>query len=585
MFARGPDDFGCYRSDAGLALGFRRLSIIDLDTGSQPIANEDGSVQVTLNGEIYNFRELRNQLTGLGHRFATQSDTEVIAHGYEQWGDAVTEHLCGMFGLAIWDERRQRLLLARDRLGIKPLYFAETPEAFGWASDPRALADMPGIASDLDSDALALFLYYGFVPAPWTIQRGIQKLRPGHQIVVTRDAVRIQRYWQLEFEPSADGVPRLRERFAELFAEVVDQHLIADVPIGAFLSGGMDSTAVAMAAGEASGHPLLTFNVGFDDTRVDESGYARQAAETLGTDHREVRLANDPENRIEDALTAFPEPFSDTAAIPNFLLSEEIRSLCTVALSGDGGDELFGGYSLRTAQAVASLRRLPHWTRKVASALPVVGPWAALSLDDAASLFARSRARMTPGPLQALLGNDSQPGRAIEAHLQMMRDDLVRSGARGRTDPMLFLDQTFGLPDQMLTKVDATSMAHSLEVRVPFLDHRVVEFAATLPDELKQKGLGPRRSKRLIRWYLARRFPPVFIHRSKLGFGLPIVGPLLTRLRTETGSRDGLLMPDGIDTGVLAAQVAAGELSDAALWKLFALSVWHRNRTGATPGS
>lgn len=579
MTARGPDDFGMYRSDVGLALGFRRLSIIDLETGHQPVANEDGSVQVVLNGEIYNYRELRDQLAARGHRFATRSDTEVIAHGYEEWGDDVCEHLCGMFAFAVWDAAQRRLLLVRDRLGIKPLYFAQTADAFGFASDPRTLTGMPGVDTSTDVDALALYLYFGNVPAPRSIHRGVRKLRPGQRLVVTRDAERAETWWELDFEPLREAPGALRERFRELFGRVVEQHLVADVPLGAFLSGGMDSTAVAMAAGDARSEPLLTFNVAFDDAAADESAWARQAAATLGTDHREQRLDNDPADHIVEALSAFPEPFADSAAVPGYLLSGRIRKLCTVALAGDGGDEVFGGYSMRTAQALAALRRLPRGLRAAGRALPMLGAWCDLSLRDVASVYAASREKLPIAQIERVLGPDARPAQALEAHLEVMRDELSRVRWRDALSPTLYLDQRFGLPDQMLTKVDVTSMAHSLEVRVPFLDHRIVELAAGLPPELKQKGFGARRTKRVIRWYLERRFPPEFVHRPKQGFGLPIVGALAARLREQTAVANGRLrldLPDALDSRALAGLVGAGELGDAARWALWALSIWHR---------
>ncbi|MFP8881650.1 MAG: asparagine synthase (glutamine-hydrolyzing), partial [Myxococcota bacterium] len=317
MRVRGPDDFGTYRSASGLAMGFRRLSIIDLAGGHQPMGNASGTVWVTLNGEIYGFERLREQLTGLGHTFETYSDTEVIVHGYEQWGDDVLEHLCGMFAIAIWDERRRRLLLARDRLGIKPLYVFETPAVFGYASDLRALTCMPEARGEIDPEALALYLYYGYVPAPWSIRRGIRKLRPGERCVVDSGSTTIRRYWDLRFDPTHEPDAVQQKRFEQLFADVVEEHLVSDVALGSFLSGGMDSTSVVQAASEVSSDRLLTFNLAFEDPAANESTWATQAAETLGTDHHELSMESDPADHIAETLSLFPEPFGDPAAVPN----------------------------------------------------------------------------------------------------------------------------------------------------------------------------------------------------------------------------------------------------------------------------
>ena len=580
MHRRGPDDFGFFRTDSGFAMGFRRLSIIDLTTGHQPMSNEDGTVQVTLNGEIYNFQHLRERLVGLGHRFSTHSDTEVIVHGYEQWGQAVLDHLCGMFAIAIWDERRHQLLLARDRLGIKPLYYIEKPEVFGYASDPRALLSMPDVSAGIDQEALALYLYYGYVPAPWTIYKGVRKLRPGQICLVTRESMRIDKYWSLVFEPTKRKAETYHNEFSELFHEVVGEHLISDVPLGSFLSGGMDSTSVVQAATEKAQRSILTFNVAFEDSDADESFYARQAADTLKSDHHEMSLANDPSESIVEALSHFPEPFGDSAAVPNYLLSGMIRKLCTVALSGDGGDEVFAGYSLRQAQAISYLHKFPHALRKTGKFLPIIGNLCRQSLYDVSTFYANCRARFTVCQVEHIVGPDCKARQAIESHIQLMRDDLRRANVKGVINPYLFVDQSFGLPDQMLTKVDVTSMAQSLEVRVPLLDHRIVEFAATLPEEMKQKGFGSRRTKRIIRKYLGRKFPKSFIHRPKRGFGMPVCGDLRTRLEKQIqldGNRNNLDLPDLIQVERLRTLPKSQALSSGALWALLALSTWYKN--------
>ncbi len=578
MAVRGPDDFGTYRSESGLAMGFRRLSIIDLAGGHQPMGNASGTVWVTLNGEIYGFERLRERLIGLGHTFATRSDTEVIVAGYEQWGDDVVEHLCGMFAIAIWDERRRRLLLARDRLGIKPLYIFETPQTFGYASDPRALTPMPEARSEIDSEALALYLYYGYVPAPWSIHRGIRKLRPGERCVVEAGSTTTQRYWNLRFDPSHEPAAVHQKRFDQLFSDVVGEHLVSDVALGSFLSGGMDSTAVVQAASEASNDRLLTFNLAFADPEANESTWAKQAADVLQTDHHELAMPSDPADHIAETLSLFPEPFGDPAAVPNHALSRMIRSLCTVALSGDGGDEVFAGYSLRNVQAVGHLRSLPRGLRSLSASLPILGRFGELSLLDDTALYARGRARQSIEDVERLMHPDCQPRRAIEAHFALMRDELANARVPGSVNRALFLDQSFGVSDQMLPKVDVTSMAHSLEVRVPFLDHRVVEFAAQLPESMKQRGFGSKSTKKIIRRYLARRFPDSFIHRPKLGFSLPMRGDLMARIEAELISDTSQWrsqLPEAIRPDEAVNIARAGTMRPIAVWTLYALAQWN----------
>ncbi len=541
------------------------------------MGNADASVQVTLNGEIYNFKSLRKELIALGHKFRTQSDSEVIVHGYERWGDEVLNRLCGMFGLAIWDERRRRLLLARDRLGMKPVYIAEQPGVFGYASDPRALICMPGVDVDIDEEALALYLSYANVPAPWTIFKGIRKLRPGEMCVVEPDSFHIGRYWNLTFDPQPRSAESCVAQFSALFRNVVDEHLISDVPLGAFLSGGMDSTAVALAASDTANSPLLTFNMAFKDPDANEARWAQEAAVALGTNHQQLDIEDDPEQSVIETLSRFPEPFGDTAAVPNYLLSKAIRERCTVALSGDGGDEVFGGYGLRTAQLLAHLRRLPLRLRKIGASLPGVRKIAASSLNDICTYYAECRTRLTVAQIERMLGSSAQPCEIVGSHIEMMRKTLLDSNARGPINSSLLLDQSFGLPDQMLTKVDVTSMAHSLEVRVPMLDHRVVEFAATLPEEMKQKGFGADRTKKILRYYLKRRFPDSFINRPKKGFGMPISvsmrATIEDKLRCAIGRSDGFLS-NHFEPAVIVDLLNSPGLSSNSLWALYSLHVW-----------
>ena len=585
MSRRGPDEFGYFASPTGIALGFRRLSIIDLVRGSQPLGNEDGSVQVTLNGEIYNFRSLTRRLEGRGHVFKTDSDTEVIAHGYEEWGLDVLDELCGMYAIAIWDETEQRLVLARDRLGIKPLYYYDDEHVFGFASDPRTIVGMPGVVQETDPEALALYLFYGNVPAPWSIFKGLRKLRPAEVCVVQKHHLHTKTYWHLGFTAPDRPILEYRRRFAELLQRVVSEHMISDVPLGFFLSGGMDSTAVALAARTSTDDPLLTFNVRFPDPAADESSYARHAASTLGTRHHELAVAENPVEAIEDTLSHFPEPFGDNAAVPHYLLSGRIRDVCTVALSGDGGDEVFGGYSYRRAQARAHLSHLPGPLRRLGVRVFSHEGGLGELLLDLPEYYAGIRSRFSVPQIERMLGSGGSAQLAIEQHVEMTRQELEREPVAGLLNPLLLLDLRFGLPDQMLTKVDVTSMAQSLEVRVPLLDHRIVEFAASLPERLKQWGIGPRRTKRILRWYLRQRLPSSFVNRPKMGFGMPWIRSLrsqvISDLRSRMGRSDTDLPPE-IDRTALR-EILAGDASlrPNTIWTLKPLSVWHE-RTHAT---
>ena len=587
MYSRGPDDTGFHLDDDGLSFSFRRLSIIDVGAGHQPMSNQTQDIWVVFNGEIYNHKELRTQLEGHGHVFRTRSDTEVIVHGYAQWGERVLHHLAGMFGLAIWDKKRQTLLLARDRMGIKPLYFFQEGSSVGFASDPRALLPILNTPPTLDQEALALYLHLGHVPAPWSIYKGIQKLRPAEMALITPHTFQKKTYWELRFQQTHRTNQQHLEAFTDLFEQVVQQHLQADVPLGAFLSGGIDSTAVVQAASKHT-HSLRTFTAAFDDPEADETAYAQQAAKRLQTSNHLLHISKAPIQHFTETLSQFPEPFGDSAAVPNALISKQIRKHCTVALSGDGGDEVFAGYHLRKHQIASALRRLPSTALKSGVSIAKIAKYLTdkanhhshiheifeHALQDLPTCYVAGRAQLMKPQVKMFFPKDTRPLDAIELYYQMMRDELQTARISDPINAYLYLDQRFGLPAQMLTKVDVTSMAHSLEVRVPFLDHRIVEFAASLPCSQKQSGLGAHNTKRILRTYLESTFPRAFINRPKKGFGMPASQRLKLQLQKELS--DSPLHSETLHKKAINALLPY--LDTHTLWNLAALSLWEQNR-------
>jgi asparagine synthase (glutamine-hydrolysing) len=545
---RGPDAEG-YHLDGALGLGMRRLSIIDLATGDQPIGNEDGSVRVVFNGEIYNYRELRAELTARGHRLATTSDTEVLVHLYEDHGEALAARLRGMFAFALWDERRRTLLLGRDRLGIKPLYYADSPRGLVFGSELKALLEIPWLERRVDRTGLEAYLRWGYVPDPLTILTGVHKLPPGHTLAVQAGRpVRLRRYWDPTAAFRAPTViaseEEAREGLLERLADAVRSHLVSDVPLGAFLSGGLDSTTVVWLMAREAGARVRTFSIGFREAAFDETPYARRVAEWLETDHHEQIVEPDDLDVLDEILGAFDEPFADASAIPTYFVSRLARQHVKVALSGDGGDELFAGYDryvvdhrrrrvgfLGDAGLGGPLRRL---SGALAEGTPGKNYLYNLSLPrldrylDAVSMFpARALAGLLdPGPARNG-GADPAPGIAPLLRSVQDLDPLSRLQA---------LDLQTYLPGDILTKVDRMSMAVSLEARVPLLDHPLVEYAASLPPRLRFRA---GETKYLLRRLLRGRVPDEVLTRPKRGFAVPLEAWFSTRLPSFFADRLG----------------------------------------------
>jgi asparagine synthase (glutamine-hydrolysing) len=585
---RGPDSDGLH--DGGEAvLAACRLSIIDLENGDQPIANEDGSVVVVQNGEIYNYRELKRELEGRGHRFATDCDTEVLVHLYEEHGDAFVERLRGMFAIAIWDKRRQRLLLARDRFGIKPLYYRVKAGGISFASELKAMLEQPGFSREIDPKAVSAYLAFNSIPAPLTIFAEARKLPPGHLLTWEGGEVGQRRYARPG--PTPEEPPRRGsedELAAELRAVLDDSvraHLVADVPVGVLLSGGVDSGGLAALASVHTEEPLRTFSIGFEEAGFNELSRARLVARRYGTDHHELILRPDAVELLPKLVEAFDEPFGDSSALPTYLVSELAAGEVKVALSGEGGDELFGGYYTYVADLLARrVGRLAPLARPLAEALP--SRHDRVGFDYKAKRFARAAALP---PLERhhawkeIFGSQARAelAGAEAAHwdpVDLYRARYAETAGAAPLARMQDVDLGIYLVDDLLVKTDRLSMAHSLELRVPFLDPKVAEFAFSLPTRMKVRGFA---KKRLLRRALEPMLPKEIIHGRKQGFSIPIAswlrGPLEPFARevlaAGTLERQGLLDPAAV-APVLDRHIAGKEDMSRQIWGLMALTLW-----------
>jgi asparagine synthase (glutamine-hydrolysing) len=595
LYHRGPDDSGMLASGP-LVMGMRRLSIIDLAGGQQPISNEDGSVSVVCNGEIYNYRELAQALVSRGHRFRTGSDAEVLVHLYEEHGLDFVPHLRGMFAFALWDQRARRLVLGRDRLGIKPLHFATDGRRLVFASEIKALL-AAGVDREINLQALHHYLTLSYVPAPYTLYRRIQKLLPGQILVAEGGTIRCDGYWHLDYEtrpgdpPLRDEVEALRERLDD----AVRSHLVSDVPVGVFLSGGLDSATVLSFMREHVTGPIKTFSVGFPDRSFNELARARATATRFETEHHEMVIPSSITDTVPALIEAFDEPFADSSAIPLYYLSRFAREHVKVVLSGEGGDEVFAGYQTYVAS------RLAHWYRQ----LP--GPLARGMLPRLASHLPVSHRRVSFDykAKRFVHGALLSPALAHLSWKEIFSDDakaeLYAAGADGYqstgmlfTDAMascpstdwltrlLHVDSVLGLPDDMLTKVDRVTMAHALEARVPLLDHLLVEFMAAIPSRLKLRGL---RTKYLLRRAVRDRLPRTVLRGRKRGFNVPMPGWLADDLRTFLGDT---LAPGRIAaTGIFRPEVVSRLVDEhtrrvadhsRSLWTLIVFEHWIRHQ-------
>jgi asparagine synthase (glutamine-hydrolysing) len=596
---RGPDGDGLWWDEHAL-LAHRRLSIIDLSGGRQPLCNEDGTVWIIFNGEIYNHAEVRRTLEASGHRYRTKSDTETIVHAYEEWGDGCVDRLRGMFAFAIWDSRRQRMLLVRDRLGVKPLYYATLPDGdLVFASEIKALLEHPAVPRDWSPEAVDSYLSLLYVPAPATIYRAIDKLPAGHLLVWDRGRTSVRQYWDLEFTGNGDESreDEYLERLEATLREAVGLRLVSDVPLGAFLSGGIDSTAVVAYMAETSPSPPVTISVGFAEKRYDELSHAEVVANHLGTRHYPQVVTPDIIDLLPRLAWHFDEPFADSSAVPTYYVSQAARRLVTVALSGDGGDELWAGYPWHRVEHAESRVRgtlgpAATLAGRLAHALPlsVKGARALRHLafaPDHACAVKHAYNQFDLTAKQRLYSAEFAQSVATHDPLAPFRRAYAACMSSDPLDRSMYVDVKTYLADDILTKVDRMSMAVSLEAREPLLDHRLLEFAATVPSSLKLRG---RTSKHLLRRLLHRRVPQSILERGKRGFEAPIGEWLRTALAPHVSSLllDGQLSSRGLfrprEVERLWRQHRTGRADHRhRLWQLVMLELWFREFIDRAP--
>lgn len=589
---RGPDDENV-RTGPYFGLGQRRLAIIDLDHRSAaPMANEDGTVWLTYNGELYNFRELRDELIAKGHTFRTEGDTEVIVHLYEEYGDDCVRRMRGMFALAIWDDRRQRLFAARDRLGKKPFFYARSGSALVFGSEIKAILKHPGIPVSPDLVAIDEYLTYQYVPSPRTAFEGIFKLPAAHTLVCdARGGITIERYWE---PPLAEKLRAPEEEIAEeLLArldEAVRLRLISDVPLGAFLSGGIDSSAVVALMARASSSPVRTFSIGFEEQTHDELAVARLVAQRYGTDHHELVVRPDAAGVLPLLVEHFNEPFADSSALPTYYVSKMTREHVTVALSGDGGDESFAGY--RNYAAVAAWSRadaLPRAVRAAAGGLS--GLFDRLPYTRTSARVSRGLSMVAedlPGRfrLQTTILKPQERAAVYTASFRRAADAAARTLAlewNEEMDPLDWMmrhDQRFYLPDCLMVKTDVTSMANSLEVRCPMLDHELVEFAARIPSPMKRNAAG---GKQILKLAVRGLLPEEILTKRKQGFAVPLpawfrgpLAPLLRESLLDDRARSRGLFDHSAMARLIDDHVAGRRDYASRLWAFLFLELWFR---------
>jgi asparagine synthase (glutamine-hydrolysing) len=588
---RGPDSSGLF-SDGVAALAARRLSIIDLETGDQPIANEDETVHVVQNGEIYNYRELRRELERAGHRFRTHADTEVLVHLYEQHGEGFAARLRGMFAIAIWDAPRRRLVLARDRFGIKPLYYRDEGGQLSFASELRALP-----RGEIDLDAVEAFLAFNSIPAPLTIFRDARKLPAGHVLVRDERGTRLERFArpapvpvdELRDDEEAELVEELRARLRDS----VRAHLVSDVPVGVLLSGGVDSALLAALAAQESSEPLRTFSIGFAERSFDELEDARRVASRYGTEHRELVLRPDAALLLPALADAFDEPFADSSALPTYLVSELAASDVKVALSGEGGDELFGGYYTYAADLLANrFGGLAKLARPLVERLPT--STAKASFDYKAKRFVRA-AHLPPlerhHGWKEIFSADARAeltGRESDFDpVDLLRARFAETEGADELARLQDVDLGIYLVDDLLVKTDRASMAHSLEARVPYLDTVVTNMALALPTRHKVRGLS---KKVLLRKAAAPLLPGEIVNGKKRGFSIPAAAWLRGELEPfardtlspQMLERQGYFRPDVVQR-LLDEHVEGREDRSRQLWGLLAFTLWHQQHVERTP--
>jgi asparagine synthase (glutamine-hydrolysing) len=603
---RGPDDWGDWGN--GLcALGHRRLAIIDLSQqGKQPLPNEDKSVWIVFNGEVYNYHLLRIELESQGHRFRSQSDTEVIVHAYENWGTDCLQRLRGMFAFAIWDERKRRLFLARDRVGKKPLFYADLGNQFIFASELQALLANSDVPREVDLAGIDEYLSWGYIPAPRTGFRHISKLTPAHYLTLDVEPqgwkIRTERYWDLSYLPKLSVTENeAAEQLRDKLTEAVRCRLISDVPLGAFLSGGVDSSIVVGLMAQVSSSPLRTFSIGFDEADYNELGYAREVAKRWGTHHTELIVKPDALAVLPTLVRHYGEPYADSSAVPTFYLAQLTRSAVTVALTGDGGDENFAGYERYLANRLAerfACNRTGAWTAaRLGKVLPdSINPrnpfrrakrFLSVAFENMPDRYGKWVGFFTP-PAKALLYNPAfaRITSGSGSWMTALWDSTVELNP---IDAAMAVDIKSYLPYDLLVKIDIASMANSLETRCPFLDHEVLKFAASLPANLKQRGF---QTKYLLKRTFANLLPRDNLVRRKMGFGIPVAHWFRRTLRPLL--EDGLLSMRSVQRQYFRSDQVRKMVDEHVhsradhsflLWNLLMLELWHREFVDKPPSS
>ncbi|MDQ3728857.1 MAG: asparagine synthase (glutamine-hydrolyzing), partial [Actinomycetota bacterium] len=597
---RGPDSAGVM-TEGSVGLAMRRLSIIDLEGGDQPIGNEDGTVTVVHNGEIYNYRELRRELERRGHRFRTRSDTEVLVHLYEEHGTGFAERLRGMFGLAIWDAPRRRLVLARDRFGIKPLFYRHVGETLSFASELKALLRQPGFSRDIDSDAVEAYLALNWIPAPLTIFREARKLPAGNVLVAENGALRLERYARpapaARVQLRSESFKALADELRDRLRDSIRAHMVADVPVGVLLSGGVDSTIICALAAEEAGTALKTFSIGFTDKTFDELDRAQLVARRYGTDHHDLVVEPDAVDLLPKVVDAFDEPFADSSALPTYLVSQLAAGEVKVALAGEGGDELFGGYFTYAADRIAPLvGPIAAPLKPLIDRLPSSSK--ASRLDDKAKRFAEG-ARMRPLERHVSWGevfSEEMRRDLLEPARERGRDPLELYRARygetegaDRLSRLLDVDLGINLVDDQLTKTDRSSMAHSLEIRVPLLDTAVSDLALSVGSHHHVRGLA---KKRLLRAAGAPLIPDEVLNARKQGFSIPAarwlreeLQPFAREVLSPASLRSqGIFRPAAVEA-LFDTHVSRRADRSRQLWSLLVFTLWHGRMAGAGTAS
>jgi len=601
IFHRGPDDEGIY-ADGTAGIGIRRLSIIDLETGGQPIHNENGTVWTVINGELYNFKELRRALQRKGHRFYTNSDAEVVPHLYEEYGEDFVEHLNGMFGIAVWDSRTRTLVLARDRIGIKPLHYSVENGSLVFGSELKSML-AAGMRRDINPRALSDYLSYNYIPAPRTIFRAARKIEPGHILIAHNGTVRLKQYWDLPMDPDPDGL-HSEDEYCEIIRESlkasIRRRLMSDVPLGVFLSGGVDSGTIVALCSELTGGPIRTFTIDFGDKSFSETNKARMVATRYHTIHREKAVEMRPLEILPKLATLLDEPFADSSAIPTYYVAKMAREDVTVALGGDGGDELFAGYHTYSAGKLNRIyANLPRFISRGAlprlvNMLPV--SHTKVSFDLKAKSFMRGAMH---DPARAhfmwkVVFDEQQKAKlcpltreARGESFDAMRRYFEQYGALDRLRQWQFVDTKIYLPDDILTKVDRMTMGNSLEGRVPFLDHEFAETAARIPSRLKMKFFS---KKYILKRAMKDRLPREVLYGKKQGFSVPMarwirgeLHPAVRRYLNTAAIRNGGIFDAKYVGEMIEAHNAMHVDYSRNIWGLLMFALWYEEYGKATP--